>query len=733
MSVNGYLVRIEAGFCGGNSLVGNDVPGLTVQVEDVVVVVQILAILPSLGVIVGVESLGQEEVRALSSVAAQIAEHDAAGGVPSAAGVHSHSDLIERHGVGRISLEHLSQAVVLGLLNIAALAGHNDELGRVVENNIDIVAVIDRDLNRGSLELYVILNGVGVSIDALGSGNVIRIVQAIGGRNTDIVEPSGIVGQSIVNEAEEHRKVNNFTSGDIDELSRVSALADVAVVSGGGLELAGEEVQVGNTLLGEANVVAVIVEQEGVSLANGGVSRLGSKSGPLNDSAVSQSDSAGLVGDALDSAGHGAGGVDVVLATLNKEDNRRILVDLADVSPEVSSLYCGGLIGLVVSVVQVSHTALSGNTQLSKIVLEGDASIALVVSAVVDEVVLIVDTNFAKSEGIASNLGGVGRDSSRNGSARSHGGLREVVHKHGDTIDSPDAGRVVHHVDAGVGVEVGNQSGASVALGQGGVLSASALVGSDDAGVGNQAEHILAQGGADAVDGGVALDAVDVAGDVGAVSNLLNVGQHVESVQSGLLTGQSDVISTGEVALEQIDSVSNLSGVDAPAGAGELALHAEANSAEEHLGPLEAGQLRGRLEGGLGHAVDDALLNAVGNVAGGPTGGSDVLEGSGRALQAVGLVLAQLHVGNDLGSLLTGVVALGLESRLGHAVDDADAGQDTYRLIIRIADLAHVVGEVFDLIVGRGADHAETKNHGDHEYEAQGLLESSHCGNSSFE
>ena len=186
------------------------------------------------------------------------------------------------------------------------------------------------------------------------------------------------------------------------------------------------------------------------------------------------------------------------------------------------------------------------------------------------------------------------------------------------------------------------------------------------------------------------------------------------------------MISTGEVALEQIDSVSNLSGVDAPAGAGELALHAEANSAEEHLGPLEAGQLAGWLVSGRGHAVDDALLNAEGNVAGGPAVGSDVLEGSGRALQAVSLVLAQLHVGNDLGSLLTGVVALGLESRLGHAVDDADAGQDTYRLIIRIADLAHVVGEVFDLIVGRGADHAETKNHGDHEYEAQGLLESSH-------
>ena len=294
---------------------------------------------------------------------------------------------------------------------------------------------------------------------------------------------------------------------------------------------------------------------------------------------------------------------------------------------------------------------------------------------------------------------------------------------------------MVDHVGAGLSADDSNTAGGGVGvvLGQVSSVGADALVLNDDTGVAGQAEHILAQGGADAVDGGVALDAVDVAGDVGAVSNLLNVGQHVESVQSSLLTGQSGVISTSQIAGEQINSVSNLRGVDAPAAAGELAVHAEANSAEKHLRPLEAGQLRGRLEGGLGHAVDDALLNAVSNVAGGPAGSSDVLEGSDGALQAVGLGLAQLHVGNDLGGLLTGVVALGLESRLGHAIDDANAGQDTYGLIIRIADLVHVVGEVFDLVVGRGADHAETKNHSDHEYEAQGLLESSHCGNSSFE
>lgn len=169
---------------------------------------------------------------------------------------------------------------------------------------------------------------------------------------------------------------------------------------------------------------------------------------------------------------------------------------------------------------------------------------------------------------------------------------------------------MVDHVGAGLSADDSNAAGGGVGvvLGQVSSVGTDALVLNDDTGVAGQAEHILAQGGADAVDGGVALDAVDVAGDVGAVSNLLNVGQNVEGVQSGLLTGDGGVISTGEVALEQIDSVSNLSGVDAPAGAGELALHAEANSAEEHLGPLEAGQLAGRLEGGLGHAVDDALL-----------------------------------------------------------------------------------------------------------------------------
>ena len=50
-------------------------------------------------------------------------------------------------------------------------------------------------------------------------------------------------------------------------------------------------------------------------------------------------------------------------------------------------------------------------------------------------------------------------------------------------------------------------------------------------------------------------------------------------------------------------------------------------------------------------AVDDALLNAEGNVAGGPAGSGNVVERSDGALQAVGLALAQQHVGNDLGGL----------------------------------------------------------------------------------
>ena len=313
------------------------------------------------------------------------------------------------------------------------------------------------------------------------------------------------------------------------------------------------------------------------------------------------------------------------------------------------------------------------------------------------------------------------------------GGLREVV-----GVDAvvgagvPHAGRMIHHVDVVVGLDLVGDVGGAVVLGDDSVAGAVALdINNDALGV-LEVVDVLREGGADVVDGGVALDAVYVAGDVGAVSNLRGV-QSVEGVQSSLLTTQSGVVGAVEVAGEQVHLVGDQSGVDAPAAAGELALHAEADGAKQHLRPLEAGQSAGGLVSGRGHAVDDALLNAEGNVAGGPAGSGDVVERGDGALQAVGLALAQQHVGNDLGGLLTGVVALRLESRLGHAVDDTDADQDAYRLLIRGANLLVVVREVLDLILSRGAHDAQTENHGDHEHEAQGLLESSHNGNSSFE
>ena len=45
------------------------------------------------------------------------------------------------------------------------------------------------------------------------------------------------------------------------------------------------------------------------------------------------------------------------------------------------------------------------------------------------------------------------------------------------------------------------------------------------------------------------------------------------------------------------------------------------------------------LVSGRGHAVDDALLNAEGNVAGGPAGSGNVVKRGDGALQAVGLAL----------------------------------------------------------------------------------------------
>src|SRR5699024_628031 len=101
------------------------------------------------------------------------------------------------------------------------------------------------------------------------------------------------------------------------------------------------------------------------------------------------------------------------------------------------------------------------------------------------------------------------------------GGLREVVGVDaGVGAGVPHAGRMIHHVDVVVGLDLVGDVGGAVVLGDDSVAGAVALgVNNDALGV-LEVVDVLRQSGADVVDGGVALDAVDVAGDVGAVSNL---------------------------------------------------------------------------------------------------------------------------------------------------------------------------------------------------------------------
>ena len=419
----------------------------------------------------------------------------------------------------------------------------------------------------------------------------------------------------------------------------------------------------------------------------------------------------------------GAGGVD--------EHDRSLILDVADVGADIGAGNGVGLVGAdnrsgLLGGVNVTHGAGAG--------VQGHVSGAGADGAVVEEVSLVSSLGVVAYEQAGLGLRGVGGGIAGSDLlALVSGGLGKIV-----GVDAvvgagvPHAGRMIHHVDVVVGLDLVGDVGGAVVLGDDSVAGAHALgVNNDALGV-LEVVDVLREGGADVVDGGVALDAVDVAGDVGAVSNLRGV-QSVEGVQHGLLTTQSGVVGAVEVAGEQVHLVGDQSGVDAPAAAGELALHAEADGAKQHLRPLEAGQSAGGLVGGRGHAVDDALLNAEGNVAGGPAGSGNVVERGDGALQAVGLALAQQHVGNDLGGLLTGVGALRLKSRFGHAVDDTDADHDTHGLLIRGANLLVVVREVLDGILSGSADNAQTENHGDHEHEAQGLLESSHNGNSSFE
>ena len=188
------------------------------------------------------------------------------------------------------------------------------------------------------------------------------------------------------------------------------------------------------------------------------------------------------------------------------------------------------------------------------------------------------------------------------------------------------------------------------------------------------------------------------------------------------------MVSADQVAVEDALVEGVLRGVQAPAAADVLVVAAVANSAQKHLGPLVAGELSLGLEGAVAHAVDDALLNAVSDVAGRPAVSSDVRERGLGATKAFSVLRAKLHVGDDLRRLLTGVGGLGAQGAIVVAFDDAQADHDANGFAVVSADVSRILQGV-DLVAGigsRGTHDGEAQYKRDREQKAQGLLESSH-------
>ena len=158
------------------------------------------------------------------------------------------------------------------------------------------------------------------------------------------------------------------------------------------------------------------------------------------------------------------------------------------------------------------------------------------------------------------------------------------------------------------------------------------------------------------------------------------------------------MVGAGGVAGKEADGVSDASGVEGPGVAGELTLGVEADSGEEHFGPLEAGEGTGGFEGGVGHAVDNTLFDAEGDVTGGPAVSGDIVEGSDGAGEGVSGGFTEDHVSDDLGSLLTGVGSGGVDGSLGHTVNDFETGHDADGLDIRVTDVLSI-GVIVELVI----------------------------------
>ena len=215
-----------------------------------------------------------------------------------------------------------------------------------------------------------------------------------------------------------------------------------------------------------------------------------------------------------------------------------------------------------------------------------------------------------------------------------------------------------------------------------------------------------------------AVGSVDGGALVGVVHHV--GGQGLERHLGGLLTGhgvgQHDALG-GDARVHRVGGH-----VDGPVVAhivGNLRVIAQGH--QHHLRKGQAGQLALGVEVAVAGARQDALLHAVADVARGPAVGGHVLEGGRVGGQLAGVLLAQQHDSHDLGRLLTGQDAGGVEGALVGALEHTDGGHHINRL--SVGDFSRVV-EITAHSAGGDDHHAHNQGHG--HYQAESPLEVSH-------
>ena len=494
--------------------------------------------------------------------------------------------------------------------------------------------------------------------------------------------------------------------------------------------------EVGNAeLVGKANYMAVSIEHEAVGLVDiqSVEVYILSEDRQLEDSAIIKGDGLVDVADPADNARGGAVGVDIVgIANVQNYDILHV-VDVRHISHDKVvgnssaadnlSLVDVGVYAEVRLVVVVSHT---------------NVILGVIVSGVVNEDVFVglrAVAGAVTGSGLAAGLQvAIGLLTVSYIIAGVSGGLGEVMSVNANVflaINEPDADSVLEQVDASVSLYsegfrfFAPTVGLIVYVVENSGIITHALVALDYTFDVIKLEDLFAQGITGTVSPLIAPDTVDVVIAISGVGYLANTGEGIKGIEHSLFTAEGGMVSGGGVTVEEADFVADTSGVEGPGSAFEFVVGVEANSGEEHFGPLITSEGTFGVEGSIGNAVDNALLFAEGDVAGSPVVGSDVIEGSVGSYAGLSAVDAEDHSSNDLSGLGAGVGSLGDYGSFGHTVNDTESGQDAYGLEVSIADFVGISVVIKGVVCG-SANHTEAEKHDECKHERQRLLESSH-------